>query len=159
MLIVADSSALIALAICDGLPLLDHLFKEVKVPQVVFEEVDIKGKPAAEALRPYLIGKTVPVDFTNMVITSGKLGRGELEAMALYKTLHADYLLVDDKRARKVARLNQITITGSQGVLLFAKHEGLISQVKPFLNQLRASDIHISERLIQKTFQLANEVE
>ena len=70
----------------------------------------------------------------------------------LCKTLHADYLLVDDKRARKVARLNQITITGSQGGLLFAKHEGLISQVKPFFNQLRASDIHISERLIQKTF-------
>lgn len=122
----ADSSALIALALCDGLPLLQQLFEEVKVPQTVFEEVIIKGKPAAETLRIYLTGKAELVNLTDMVIAARGLGRGELEAMALYKTLHADYLLIDDKRARKVSRLNQIRITGSQGILLLAKHEGLI---------------------------------
>lgn len=159
MLIVADSSALVAIALCDGLVFLDHLFQDVKVPQTVFEEVVVEGKPAAAILRTYLTGKTVPVDLTNVVVTSGGLGEGEVEAMALYKTLHADYLLVDDKRARKVARLNHIRITGSQGILLLAKHEGLISEVKPFLDRLRLSDIRISEHLIQKTLTLANEVE
>lgn len=33
MLVVADSSALIALALCDALKLIDQLFKELKVPQ------------------------------------------------------------------------------------------------------------------------------
>ncbi len=32
MLIIADSSALVALALCDGLQWLDHLFDEIKVP-------------------------------------------------------------------------------------------------------------------------------
>jgi predicted nucleic acid-binding protein len=159
MLIIADSSALVALALCNGLRWLDHLFDEVKVPQTVFDEVAVTGKPAASTLREYLGGKTVAVDLTNVVITSGGLGRGEIEAMALYKTLHADYLLVDDSRARKVARLNQIVITGSQGILLLAKHHGLISQVKPYLDQLQCSDIRISERLIQKTLRLAGEAE
>lgn len=60
--------------------------------------------------------------------------------MALYKTLQADYLLIDDKRVRKVARLNHISITGSQGILLLAKHKGLISEVKPFLDRLSVSE-------------------
>ncbi|MCL6591711.1 MAG: DUF3368 domain-containing protein [Firmicutes bacterium] len=159
MLIIADSSALVALAICDGLRLLDQLFEEIKVPQTVFNEVVVEGKPAAEILRHYLTGKTVYVDLVNVVITSGGLGQGEIEAMALYKTLQAEYLLIDDKRARKVARLNHISITGSQGVLLLAKHKGLISEVKPFLDRLSGSEIRINEQLIQKTLQLANETE
>ena len=51
MLIIADSSALVALALCDGLTFLDQLFDEINVPQSVFEEVIVKGKPAANILR------------------------------------------------------------------------------------------------------------
>jgi len=129
----------------------------VRVPQTVFDEVVIKGKPVADILREYLTGKAVTVDLANVVITSGGLGQGEVEAMALYKTLHANYLLLDDRRARKVARLNKIRITGSQGILLLAKHHGLISQVRPCLDRLRHSDIRISKRLIQKILRLAGE--
>ena len=111
MLIIADSSALVALALCGGLDLLDQLFDTIQVPQAVYQEVVVKGKPAAQTLQAYLQGKVVPVSLTNIIITGGGLGQGELEAMALYKMTCADYLLVDDSRARKVARLNQITIT------------------------------------------------
>lgn len=159
MLIIADSSALIALAVCDGLGLLDKLFEEIKVPQAVFHEVIIEGKPATESLRVYLTGKVVAVDLTSIIVTSGGLGLGELEAMALYKISRADYLLIDDKRARKVAKLNHINITGSQGILLLAKHKGHITHVKPFLDRLVASEIRIDERLVQKTLQLANEIQ
>ncbi len=157
MLIVADSSALVALALCGGLDLLDRLFDKVQVPQAVYDEVIVKGKPAAHTLKTYLQGKVVPVLLTNVVITGGGLGQGEIEAMALYKAVHADYLLVDDNRARKVARLNNMTITGSQGILLLAKHRGIISHVKPYLDQLRNTNIRISERLLQRTLVLAKE--
>ena len=120
------------------------------VPQAVFDEVIIPGKPETEILRDYLEGKIVNIDLASFVIGAGGLGRGELEAMALYKKLQADFLLIDDKRARKVARLNNIEIIGSQGVLLFAKQKGLTKKVKPFLDKLRTSDIHINERLIKK---------
>jgi len=158
MRIVADSSALIALAICDSLVLLDQLFDDIKVPQAVFHEVIIDGKPVANTLKDYLNGKVVGIDLTPYVINAGGLGRGELEAMALYKHLPADYLLVDDRWARKVAQLNQITITGSQGILLFAKQQGIITQVKPFLEQLQTSTIHISKQVITTTLKLAGEL-
>ncbi|MGA1826620.1 MAG: DUF3368 domain-containing protein [bacterium] len=157
MLIIADSSALIALATCQCLELLDRLFKEIIVPQSVFDEVIVEGKIVSEKLRQYLQKKISQIDLTTAVISTGQLGRGEIEAMALYKQLQADYLLIDDKRARKVAKLNQIKVTGSLGILLLAKQEGLISAVKPFLDQLRTSDIFINENLIVKILILANE--
>jgi predicted nucleic acid-binding protein len=157
MLIIADSSALVALALCGGLDLLDRLFDDVQVPQAVYDEVVVKGKPAAQILQTYLQGKVASVSLENVLITGGGLGRGEIEAMALYKSARADYLLIDDNRARKVARLNHITITGSQGILLLAKHRGLISHVRPYLEELRHTNIRISKRLIQRTLALADE--
>ena len=159
MLIVADSSALVALAICQCLHPLDDLFEKVKVPHSVFDEVAVVNKPEAEMLRNYLEGKIVSIDITDLIIDTGGLGQGELEAMALYQKLRADFLLIDDKRARKIALLNDIEIIGSQGMLLFAKQQGLIKKIKPFIDKLRSSDIYISERLIKKTLRLAKEAD
>lgn len=49
--IVADSSALIALATCHSLDLLESLYGVVNIPQAVFDEVTIAGKPQSETLR------------------------------------------------------------------------------------------------------------
>ena len=48
MLIVADSSALIALAICNCLELLDRLFEKVMVPKSVFDEVIVVRNHTSE---------------------------------------------------------------------------------------------------------------
>ncbi len=77
--------------------------------------------------------------------------------MALYKTMNADYLLIDDNRARKVARFNQIIVTGSLGILMLAKQKGLILQVKPYLDRLQQTNIRISSQLIRRTLTLVNE--
>jgi hypothetical protein len=159
MLIIADSFALIVLETCQSLKLLESLFKEVLVPKAVFDEVIVDGKAVSERLSKYLKDKIRQIDHTIVVINAGGLGSGEIESMVLYKQLHADYLLIDDKRARKVAKMNNITIIGSQGILLLAKKEGLIPKVKPFLDKLSTSEIYIHERLISKTLRLANENE
>ena len=103
MLIVADTSALVALAACDSLSLLDQLFQEVRVPPAVFQECTVPGKPDAERLEAYLRERVSAFNLQEFVIAVTGLGRGELEAMALYKVLRADHLLIDDERARKVA--------------------------------------------------------
>ena len=46
MIVIADSSALVALSICDTLNLLKPLFGEIKAPKAVFEEICIADKPA-----------------------------------------------------------------------------------------------------------------
>ncbi len=85
MLIVADSSALIALATCQGLDILLQLYDDVKVPQAVYDEVVAPKKAMAEVLASFLAGRVEKVDTTHWVLTAGDLGQGEIEAMALYK--------------------------------------------------------------------------
>jgi predicted nucleic acid-binding protein len=73
----------------------------------------VPDKPEADRLKAYLQDKVVEVDLKEFVIAVACLGEGELEAMALYRRLHADRLLVDDQRARKGACFNDIEVVGA----------------------------------------------
>lgn len=157
MLVIADTSALVAVAACNGLQWLDRLFTEVQVPQAVFQEATVAGKPQADKLVNYLQGKVLDIDLQDFVINTQGLGQGELEAMALYKKQHADRLLIDDLKARKVALHNHIKIIGSVGILLLAKENGLIPAVKPYLTIIQQSDVHLSRDLIAHALRIAGE--
>lgn len=157
MLVVADTSALVALAACDALSLLDHLFQDVRVPPAVFRECTVPGKAEAERLEAYLRSRVAEVDLKKFVIAVSGLGQGELEAMALYKDLQADRLLLDDHRARKVASLNKIEVIGSIGALLQAKKVGLIPEIRPLVTLIQAAGVHYSEKLVAEALRLADE--
>lgn len=159
MILVADASALIALSACDSLALLEELFGTVLVPQAVFLEVAAVDKPQSDRLRSYLQGKVRAVDMQRFVYLDAYADAGETQAMLLYKELAADYLLIDDKRGRKVAKINQIKTVGSLGVLLQAKRAGMISRIAPLIEQIAASPVFMSESLIQTVLDLADESE
>jgi uncharacterized protein len=157
MLVVADTSALVALAACDGLTLLDRMFERVRVPPAVWHECVVSGKPQAARLQHYLADKVDEIDLSDYVIAAPGLGTGELQAMALYKHLHADRLLLDDARARKIARLNAISVVGSLGILLLAKSRSMISEVRPRLTAIEAAGIFVSADLVAEVLRLAGE--
>lgn len=159
MILIADASALIALAACNSLPLLDALFGTVRVPEAVHLEVATADKPYAERLQHYLRDKTCQVDMRNYVYLDAFADAGETAAMLLYKELHADYLLIDDKRGRKVAAINQIKTIGSLGVLLQAKRAGLLTHIAPLLSQIEASPVFISPSLVKTVLELAGEAQ
>ena len=77
--------------------------------------------------------------------------------MLLYKEAEADYLLIDDRRGRKVAKINQIKTIGSLGVLLQAKRMGLVPRVKPLIDLIAASPVYIGKNLMQIVLELAGE--
>jgi predicted nucleic acid-binding protein len=157
MLIVADSSALIALATCEGLDILLQIYTDVRVPGAVFDEVAGQDKPQAVALEAFLSGRVMQVDLFHWTLTAGGLGLGEIEAMALYKQISADALLIDDHRARVVAEHNHINCIGALGILLMAKQNGKIEKVSPFVEKLRSSSIHYGKALLEKVLNLAGE--
>ena len=157
MILVADASALVALSACDSLTLLETLFGQVWVPEAVFNEVAVADKPQAARLRHYLQNKVRAVDMQHFVFLDAFADAGETAAMLLYKEMAADYLLIDDKRGRKVAKINHIRTIGSLGVLLQAKRAGLIPAVAPLLRQIAASPVFIGAGLLQTVLDLAGE--
>jgi uncharacterized protein len=157
MLIVADSSALISLATCNALDLLLQVYDDIKVPEAVYAEVVAPEKPQSDALGTFLSERVVKVDTTRWVLAAGGLGRGEIEAMALYKELSADALLIDDHRARVIAEHNQINCIGALGFLLIAKDKGKISKIAPYIHKLRDSSIYYGDTLLDRVLKLAGE--
>ena len=155
MLIVADSSALIALAVCDGLDVILQIYDDLKIPEAVYTEIVAPEKPYSDALGAFLTERVVKVDVSRWVVTAGGLGRGEIEAMALYKQLSADALLIDDHRARVIAEHNQIECIGALGLLLIAKRRGKISTLTPYVHKLRQSSIFYGDDLLDKVLKLA----
>lgn len=83
MIVIADSSALVALSVCDSLSLLDALFGQVKVPQAVYDEVCIADKTEAHALRIYLTEKVCNTSTIFDIEKPNGLGKGELAAINL----------------------------------------------------------------------------
>jgi predicted nucleic acid-binding protein len=158
MIIVCDASPLIALSLCDKLDLLDTLFREVVIPEMVYKEVSREGKPEAGKIAVWAQGKVQKAGKQPLFQAINlSLDAGESEAITLYWEKSADFLLIDEQRGRRLAAQSGIKIIGTLGILLLAKEKGLVSAVKPFLDQLWESPIRISDLLYQDILKQANE--
>jgi predicted nucleic acid-binding protein len=158
MLIVCDSSPLIALAKCDKLDILDSLFEEVVIPVQVCHEFSVSGKPESAKIITWAQGKiNEPGDAVLLKANTLSLDPGEIAAIALYWEKSADFLLIDERKGRKIAAQNGIRIIGIVGILVAAKNKGLINSVKPFLDLLLHSSYYISDSLYRTGLKSAKE--
>ncbi len=153
-MIIGDSSALVALATMDRLELLEEIFDTIYVPQAVYDEVTISYKSQSVKLKKFLANKVVIV---NLDISKMGLGQGELEAIALYKNKDADFLLIDDRRAKNFAKLNGLNVIGSLGVMVLAKDRGLLELIRGDLEKLLESSLFISSNLIDRVLKEVGE--
>ena len=80
---------------------------------------------------------------------------GEAEAIALAVEVEADQVLIDERRGRLVAARFNLRYTGLLGILVEAKSQGLIVEVKPLLNALiNQAGFWIAEPLYNKFYGL-----
>ena len=156
MILIADSSALIALAVVDKLDVLEKLFGQVYVPRAVYNEVSHKSKGESEKLASYCKDKVL--DITSDVNLNITLGLGESEAIILYKEKNANFLLCDDKKAKNFARNFGVNVIGSLGILLKAKEEKLIIELTPLIERLKVSQIFIDDNTCELVLKMAGEV-
>lgn len=78
--------------------------------------------------------------------------------MILSKEIGADVVIIDDANAKKHAKYLQLPVTGTLGVLIKAKKEGYISELKPILNRMIEKGIYISDSLVDLCLKQVGEV-
>jgi len=139
VIVISDASPLINLAIIGRLEILPALFGQVIVPKKVFDEVVIQGAdmPGAEEVRraAWIVVKAC----SNQSLVQSlqqQIDPGEAEAIALALEIRADLLLIDERIGRALAKDFHLPIMGLLGVLKIAKNKGLVSQIKPVLDEL-----------------------
>jgi predicted nucleic acid-binding protein len=158
MLIVCDSSALVALALCGHLDLLDAIYGQVLIPRTVFDESTFPGKPGAESIAAWAEGKVAEITDTEAALAfGGLLDKGEADAITLYLERKADTLLIDEKKGRKVAKVYGLNVKGSMGVLLAGKEKGLVEAIRPCVDILRHSTIRISPEIYRLALRAVDE--
>ncbi len=150
-LLISDTGPIFSLCIIRELYLLETFFDEFFIPEAVWVELtkDKNTKFYPEILSLF---KDRVKKVSSPVTLLEKLDLGESEAITLYKDYKADYLLIDDKKARSIAEEFGIKCIGTIGVLIAARKNGLIKELRPlfhtFLNNKRFYSKSLLNRIL-----------
>lgn len=157
---IIDSTPLICLSLIDHLNLLEKLFKKVVVSSEVAKEVTKKGKPKSEEIGMWIEGKIVESKSKELIeLFSMFLDKGESEVLALYYEIPDSIVIIDEEKARKLAKRKGIPHMGTLGIFLLAKRFKLIESIKPLVNQLIGKGIRVGERLYTHVLKVAGEID
>jgi len=150
-LVVSNSSVIIAFAMICRLDLLEKLFGRILVPEAVWREIAVEGKPGHEKIvRADFIHVEKADDRRLVALLEEFVDRGEAEAIVLALERNVDLLLVDDRDARNLAKKLGLQVMGTQGVIALAKYRGLIPKAKPIIDKLVESGFWISRKLLEE---------
>lgn len=157
--IVCDTGPLIALSLIDQLEILRGLYGRVLVPRAVLDEVVAGGldRPGAASI--------VAADWLERVdgvtpdpLLAAELGPGEAAVIAAAYRLHARLVLLDERKARRIAaRAYGLEVKGSAGILIAAKRAGLLGEVRPLLDSMVKKGYFLSQRLVERATSEAGE--
>ncbi|MBC8450494.1 MAG: DUF3368 domain-containing protein [Chloroflexi bacterium] len=160
MIVVANSSPLIALAKIERFHLLQRIFGRISIPQGVYEEVVVEGQGqagATEVSEAEWIEVIEVQDRLAVEVLMDELDKGESETVVLARELGADWVLMDERPARRKLELLGIKRIGTLGILLKAKGAGLIDAVRPDMDRLQAGGFRVSKRVRRRVLQTAGE--
>lgn len=161
MIVVSDTSVVSNLWVIGQLELLPRLFGGVVIPSSVLAELkklENYGYDTAIFETAPWITVRVPENLTKVVQLRNHLDEGESEAIVLAQELDADFLLIDERRGWKIAQAAGLHTMGTLGVLIQAKHLGVIPAVEPMLALLaEKAGFWMSERLRSHVLQMAGE--
>lgn len=157
--LICDTSVLQYLHQLGKLETIRELASSVVVPVAVAEELDAgikSGVDLPEIDRMSWIETRRPTGEPAIPLVRD-MGPGETEVLMLAIEEPNTVAVLDDKLARRVARISGVEFTGTLGLLLDAKSKGLIGEIRPLLDKLDALRFHVSETTRESVLRMAGE--
>ena len=150
---------MIALSKSHSLGLLQSLFEQVVITDVVLKELDPNKDDTLVSVNAamdqgWLVSVIVPI--TDHELTE-LLDPGEVSSI-LYSLEHNRIpLLIDEHNGKQWAKKQVIPVIGTAGILIKAKQMSLIPLVKPLLLDMRAKGYWLSDQFIDLISSMAGE--
>lgn len=158
--LICNTGPLIALSIIDRIDLLRHLFEFVAVPEPVHKEI-LEGGPINAGLSNYRKAKWIQImTLSNPIdpLLRTSLDAGEASVIGLARELNVNLVLVDERKARKIARtIYGLHVIGSARVLVEAKRGGLLDNVGAALQAMRDGGYRLGDSIVTEALKQAGE--
>ena len=159
-LVVSNTGPIIALSLIRKLDLLPALFSECVVSDQVHREI-LAGGPRGAGVTTYQKAPWIKVATLSRPLEPllrSFLHDGESSAIQLAVELSSDCVLMDEQKARKVAReIYGLKVMGSIRVLLEAKRRKLLKRIRPSLQALRDHGYWFADDIVAAALQEAGE--
>lgn len=155
-LVIAGSGPIFSLASINKLHLLDSIFDDVKIPQAVWKEITRKKSVIYYGkIVNYFENKVLKIKASNEL--SFIMDYGESESVILFREQNANFLLIDDKKARQIAENLNIKCIGTLGLLVAAKEKGVVKNIQPLFQKLIENKRYYSIELLNNILIQNNE--
>lgn len=161
MIVVSNTSPLTNLASIGQIDLLHKLYKEIHIPEGVWQELNAYGKRwpgSVEVEQAEWIQRHIVKDQNLVTALQKDIDRGEAESIVLALELQATLIILDEQKGRYIAERMGLEVTGVIGVLLSAKSQDLVESIRPYLDILKQeAGFYISDTVYDKALTLAGE--
>jgi len=158
--IICNSGPLIALGILGRLDLLKTLFDVVLVPEAVQKEIEQGGIKLAglEDFRRADWIRIVPLQKPSDALLESLLDVGEAAVISLAREQQSVVVLIDERKARKVARdVYGLQPIGTARILVEAKKRKMLSDIAPLFQRLRQEGYWIHAAIVETALREAGE--
>ena len=149
-IVIADASCLILYSKIQLLHILYSLYPKVIITPEVAEEF---GEP----LPGWIIIQSALLK--NIALFNNyNLGMGEITSLALAVELKNSTVILDDDKAKKIAKAHNLDVTGSLGIIVKAKEKGIIPNVQDVVTKIKATNFYLSPSLENLILKIAGEL-
>ncbi|MFZ0930894.1 MAG: DUF3368 domain-containing protein [Syntrophobacteraceae bacterium] len=156
---VLNASPLILLGKAELLKSIAPLADTWIVPGGVIQEVTFKSPLDLYMSDLSISSKVLRIDVPgiNRLVAGWDLGRGESEVITVALSQPGTGVVLDDSQARKCAKVMDIPLIGSVGLIARAKRENLIPFAKPAIDKLISVGLYIDPEIIVRVLRAIGE--
>jgi len=159
--VICNTGPIVALSMIDRIDILRDLFELVTVPEAVHMEI-LEGGTTNAGLAGYRKVNWIKVrTLSNPIdpLLKTALDVGEAAVIELARELNVNLVLIDERKARKIARtIYGLHVIGSARVLVEAKRHGLLDNVGAALQAMRNGGYWIGDSIVDAALKQAGEI-
>jgi predicted nucleic acid-binding protein len=148
--VISNTTPFIALASIQRLDLLPASFGQLHVVDEVIDECSAGGVIAVPPLRslPWIVPVSAPSGALPGLLL--ELDKGEKATLQAALALQMDVVLMNEKIGRNMAEYLGLKVSGTLGVLLKARKQGLLPSFRQAAEAMRAQHIFFNPALIER---------
>jgi len=157
--IVINTGPILSLVSALGdLNVLNELYDKVIIPFEVCNEIKQGGKKGFAVQEfeqaTWLLKQQHKINIPPFLASSLDIGKASVIETALQTNIST--VCIDEAVGRRIARLHQLKLTGSIGILIKAKNTGYPIDMKNALERMKTQGIWLSESVIRFALQKTN---